>query len=275
DGADLAVVENLCSLPFNAAAADTLAGMLGGRRAVLHHHDLPWQRERFSASPPPPDDPCWLHVTVNDLSRDQLAGRGIRAVTVRNTFDTDAPAGRRERTRRLLGLEEGQRLVLQPTRALPRKGVPAAVALAEALAAGYWLLGPAEDGYGPELERVLGAARVPVWHGRQEGVTVADAYAACDAVAFPSTWEGFGNPVLEAAAWRRPMAVGPYPVATELAAYGLRWFSPEDAAGIDAWLRGPDRALLDHNREVVVRHFALKDLPGRLVRLFHDEGWTW
>ncbi len=274
-GADVVVVENVLSLPLNPAGAEALARALAGRRAVLHHHDLPWQRERFSGSPPPPDDPCWLHVTVNDLSRRQLAERGIGSVTLRNAFDTDAPAGRRAATRRLLGADDGQRLVLQPTRGLARKGVPTAVALAEALGAGYWLLGPAEDGYGPELERVLAAARVPVWQGRPNGVTVADAYAACDVVAFPSTWEGFGNPVVEAAVWRRPMAVGPYPVAAELAAHGLRWFSPDDAAGIDAYLRQPDPALLVHNRDVAVRHFALKNLPGRLDRLFREQGWEW
>ena len=82
DDADLVVVENLCSLPLNPPAAAAVADILRGRRAVLHHHDLPWQRARFAGAPPPPDDPAWLHVTINDLSRRQLADRGIGALAL-------------------------------------------------------------------------------------------------------------------------------------------------------------------------------------------------
>ncbi|MDP9075120.1 MAG: hypothetical protein M3N98_13350, partial [Actinomycetota bacterium] len=37
--ADLVVVENLLSLPLNPAAADAVAWLLRGRRAVIRHHD--------------------------------------------------------------------------------------------------------------------------------------------------------------------------------------------------------------------------------------------
>ena len=49
-------------------------GVLRGRPAILHHHDLPWQRARFAhIIELPPDDPAWRHVTINDLTRPQLA----------------------------------------------------------------------------------------------------------------------------------------------------------------------------------------------------------
>src|SRR5580704_10060352 len=50
-GADLVVVENLCSLPLNPAAAAVVAAALRGRPAVLHHHDLPWQRPHLADRP--------------------------------------------------------------------------------------------------------------------------------------------------------------------------------------------------------------------------------
>lgn len=277
DGAGLVIVENLCSLPLNPQAAAVVASVLAGRRAVLHHHDLPWQRPRFAGFPPPPTDPAWVHVTINDLSRAELAAHGIPAITVRNTFDPDPPFGRRATTRRLLGVHPGKILLLQPTRALERKNVPDALAMAAALNAEYWLLGAAEDGYGPELHRILATATVPFHRGFPEAsVTMADAYAAADAVVFPSSWEGFGNPVIESALHRRPLALHRYPVAVELEAFGLRWFPAGDPAPMAEWLHRPDPSLLDHNQQVARAHFNLADLPARLTGVFEEAGWaTW
>ena len=288
DRADLVVVENLCSLPLNGAASDVVASVLAGRPALLHHHDLPWQRPQFLGHPPPPDDPRWRHVTINELSRGELAARGIRATTVYNSFavpagDEGPPSARdgRGRTadavRESLGAGPGDRVVLQPTRALARKNVAGGLAAAAHLGAVYWLLGPAEDGYGPDLDRLVAATGGPVVLGTPElpggdEVGIEDAYAACDVVALPSTWEGFGNPSVESATHRRPLVIGPYPVARELAAFGFDWFGLDDLDRLDAWLAAPDTALLEHNLEVARRHFSLAGLPGRIAAVLPDLG---
>lgn len=272
-GADVVIVENLCSLPLNPAAARTVAGALRGRPAILHHHDLAWQRPQFAGSGPPPDDGAWRHVTINWLSRQELAAHGIEARVVYNTFDPDPPAGRRDATRAALGVSPGDLLVLQPTRALARKRVGAAVELASQLGATFWLLGPPEDGYDPVLERVLGDARCPVRTGPAvlDGVaaTIHDAYAACDVVALPSSWEGFGNPAIESATHCKPLLVGAYPVAAELSGFGFDWFfdTAEDRRRLAAWLSRPDPALLDANAALARRFFSLSDLPRRIATI--------
>jgi glycosyltransferase involved in cell wall biosynthesis len=273
DGADLVVVENLCSLPRNPAAAEALAGLLAGRPAVIHHHDLPWQRPELGELPGwPPDDPAWCHVTINELSRKQLADRGIAATTVYGGFPEPGPA-RRDLARGRLGVAPGRRLLLQPTRAIARKNVPGGLAMAEALGADYWLTGPDEDGYGPELARLLAAATCRAHRRLPAGLTMDDAYAASDAVAFPSTWEGFGAPLIEASLRRRPLAVGDFPVAAELAAFGFTWFPAADPAPLLAFLDRPDPAVLEGNAEVARRHFSMDALSGQLADLLEAAGW--
>lgn len=268
--ADVVVVENLCSLPLNPPATDAVAAALRGRPAVLHHHDLPWQRERFAdVDGWPPDDPAWRHVTINEASRADLAARGISAVTIYNGFDVDQGPGDRDATRAALGVEPAERLLLHPVRAIARKDVPAAIRLAEALAATYWLTGPAEEDHAPALAEALAGARCRVLHRPAPG-SMAGAYAAADAVAFTSTWEGFGNPLVESALHRRPLAVRRYPVASELAALGFEWFDPEEPDELARFLEAPDEGLLDRNRQVAIEHFSLGRVGQQLFGVLDD-----
>ena len=274
--AGLVVVENLCSLPLNLAAGMVVADCLRGRRAILHHHDFPWQRRGFEdLGPWPPDDPNWAHVTINEMSRRQLSERGIEGTTVYNGVLPAVP-GDRKRARAVLGVAPDRIVLVQPTRAIPRKNVPAGIRLAEALEAIYWLTGPAEDGYGPELERVLAAARCEILRGLPEGVDIADAYEASDAVVFPSTWEGFGLPLIESAQYRKPLAVGWFPIVDELAAFGFQWFPSDDPVPLRTWLEHPDPELLERNHDLAVQHFSVEALADRLAAVLHQAGWaTW
>lgn len=267
---DVVVVENLCSLPLNPGATVAVVAALQGRAAVLHHHDLPWQRDRFAGVGGwPADDPHWRHVTINDVSRADLAARGIAAVTIRNAFDVDEPPGERVPTRQALQVADDERLLLHPVRAIERKDVPAAIRLAERLGATYWLTGPAEEGYEPTLDAALADARCRVIH-RPAPSSMADAYAAADAVVFPSRWEGFGNPLVESALHRRPLAVHRYPVAVELAALGFEWFAVDDPAPLAAFLARPDEALLDRNRALAREHFSIERIAVDVRRVLDD-----
>jgi len=281
DGADLVIAENICSLPLNLDASYAAADALRRHRSrvLFHHHDLPWQRARLAAiRDVPPAIPGALHVVLSERSRRELADRGIIATTIRNTFDFDAPPGARKPTRTDFGFDDADLVVLQPTRAIARKHVPGGVRFSEALAdlvpdrrVVYWLTGPAEDGYGPTLTQALAATSLPVVLGR--AASAADAYAAADVVVFPSTWEGFGNPVIESVIARRPLAAHRYPVLDEIVAVGLHVFGVEHPGEVAAFLDAPDPALFETNLELARRDYSLADLPGRLHAAFVDHGW--
>jgi hypothetical protein len=281
-GSDLVVVENLCSLPLNLDASRTAAGVLAAHRGrvVLRHHDLPRQRRHLAhldrEFPPRPADA--LHVTVNLRSMRDLASQGIPAVAMHNRFDFDAPPGDRTATRAARGFGDDELVVLQPTRAIERKNVPGGVRVVRALAellperpVRYWLTGPAEDGYGPTLDRVLARCPVPVTLGR--AASAADAYAASDVVLFPSTWEGFGNPTVESIAARRLLVAFPYPVLTELAAYGLQFFSTDTPEDVVRFVRNPDESRFDLNLARARKVLSLADLPAQLEESFATVGW--
>lgn len=285
DGSDLVVLENICSLPVNpdASRAVALAVAAHDGRVVMHHHDLPWQRTNFRELEAefPPRVPGALHLTVNHRSRRELQARGFEsAATVHNRFDLDSPPdpSRRDATRAELGFEPDDVVLLQPARAIPRKNVPGGLRFATALQTAlpdrrvrYWLSGPAEDEYGPILERVLDRSGVPTTMGRAPAAV--DAYAASDAIVFPSTWEGFGNPTIESIAARRPLAVFRYPVIGEITAYGLRYFDLDNADALARFIRDPDERLLDTNLRRARANFSIADLPAALDAVFAGHGW--
>lgn len=270
--ADLVVVDNLCSIPLNPSAASTVARALRDRPAILRHHDLFWQHAQWGRDGwEIPTDAAWHHVVISELSRKQMAERGMDAVTAYNTFAA-GPAGRRDATRRFLEVADEETLLLHPSRAVARKNIPAAIALANELGATYWLTGDAEMDFGPELDRILVQARGRVI--RHPADDMADAYAACEAVVFPSTWEGFGNPPIEAGFHRKAAAVGGYPVAAELVErFGFRWLPTDDPKPLAEWLAEPDKAVLDHNNAIARAHFSSDSLRQTLSSLLRKWGW--
>jgi glycosyltransferase involved in cell wall biosynthesis len=269
--ADLVIVENLASLPLNLDARDVLYHVLKGRPALFHHHDLPWQRPHLAHLEGPRAGPSWHHVTINELSRVQLLERGIEAVTMMNAFDCEPPRGRRDSTRLSLDVDT-RTLVVMPSRALPRKNVEGALAMCEVLDAVFWLLGPAEDDYEDTLEKLIESADVEVRRGLPEGSDVHDAYAASDLVVMPSTWEGFGNPVLESVTHRRPLALYPYPVACEIRDFGFRFFDLGDVDAVRSFVENPDYDLYAHNLAIALEHFNVATLPTRLNDLLDSMG---
>ena len=280
-GADLVIVENLCSLPLNLEAATITRDVLDAHhgRVGFHHHDFAWERPHLAhVEGFPPRRPNSLHVTVSERARQDLEARGFDAVCVHNSFDFDAAPGDRATARDAVGADDESILLVQPTRAIPRKNVEGGLRFASSVATAmsprplvYWITGPAEDGYDEEFARALAHASVPVHVGRAP--RPADAYAAADLVVFPSTWEGFGNPVIESIAARRMIAVGAYPTLHELVA-GLHVLSVDNVEAAAAWLRDPRPEVLDANYEQARTRFSVEYLPARIEAALLGVGWA-
>jgi glycosyltransferase involved in cell wall biosynthesis len=280
--ADLVVVENLLTIPMNLAASRVAAKVLAGRPALLHHHDPPWHRERFAhITELPATDPAWKHVAINGILRAELAERAIPASIIYNGFPTAVRRSHHETeqlrrdVRRSIGIGSDELVVAHPVRAIERKNIPAAIALAEAVGATYWLLGPAEEGYSEELKRLLDGASCKVVH--HEWTDVEGIYAAADHIAFPSTWEGFGNPPIEAALYRKTVSVGEYAVGKELQGFGFDWFDSRDHQGIAVALAQPDSTrvtqMLDRNERVASEYFSLGRMRHYLHLLLEKADW--
>ena len=271
--ADLIVVENLCTIPLNLPAARAVANACAGRPTIMHHHDPPWQRSHFEhITELPMHDEAWRHVVINDLTVQQFRQRGLPATRIYNGFADPGTPGPEPSVRQALGLAADELVFAHPVRAIERKNVPAALRLAEELGATYWLWGPAEDGYQPNLDRLLADAGCRVVQGSVDRPLV-DLYRAANAVVFPSTWEGFGNPPVEAALHHLPAAVGDYPVAAELRALSFRWFPTHSSAALGEFLANPDHELLTHNRSVARQHLSLDVMTGELRKLLERAGW--
>ncbi len=285
---DVLVPQNSSTIPMQLPLGVATASLLSqtGMRAVAHHHDFAWERERFSPTGVadvlkrafPPNAPGIRHMVINSLAQDELlARRGIRSAVLPNVMDFERPPapGNPGAFRTYAGLDADDLLLLQPTRIIPRKAIEDAIILADRLGppAKVVITHPEHDEgdtYSGLLEQVAAEHRVdlrfcPV--GEPGTPSLADAYAAADLVTYPSRIEGFGNALLEACFYRRPLLVNRYPVyVADIAPSGLRVIEMDGAitdavvAEVQQWLGDP-RAVEDavaHNYQVCVEHFSYR-----------------
>lgn len=294
---DLVVCQNVFGLPLNSGFSLALESALSRRMtpSLLWHHDMRWQRPNFgTAALPglghhfPPRLERSIHVVINRLTQNQLANRGFDSRLVRNAFefpaadDPEAAARSSRKVRAELEVDVDALVLLQPTRAIARKRVPDSIALAGR--AGYLtdrpvvlvVSGPTEDGYESEMTAAVRNAdprtRIVLCNGEIE---IDGLFDMADFVLFPSTWEGFGNPVIESVARRTPLLVRRYPVLREFERLGLRFFDFDDDKSAEA-VAGVDRDRhhtenrLDSNLEIGRLHFSRDRLESDIKNLTEE-----
>jgi mannosylglucosylglycerate synthase len=303
-GVGLVVAQNVLCLPMQLPLGLALTEVLveEGLPLLAHHHDFWWERERFfpnaaadvlgAAFPPVLERAA--HLVINSAAARELARRrAVEATVLPNVMDFERGPrrpGDPARYREAAGLAPDQVLLLQPTRVVPRKWIEATVELAARLpAAGgppvtvavTHAEGDEGRGYGERLRALARARRVdlrfvPAGDGTAGGPGLADAYAAADLVCFPSVLEGFGNALLEAFFYRRPVLVNRYPVyAEDIAPAGVRCIeldgavTPQAVAQVRELLaaRGSADAMAEANYRAGLGHFSYATVRDRVLPL--------
>ena len=245
---DLLVVENALTIPMNLPLGITLTGLIAelGINTIAHHHDFYWERQRYQSNAIldlldtnfPAKLPSIRHVTINSIARRRLKSRrGIDSIVIPNVHDFATPPppldSYNRDFRQVLGLQDSDLFFLQPTRVIQRKGIEMAISLVHHLTRfglqniHLFITHRAHDEgleYWRWLKREAGVMRVnlqlidhlvDVQRTTKNGhkiYTLWDVYPHADLVTYPSTYEGFGNALLEAVYFKRPVVVNRYPV---------------------------------------------------------------
>jgi glycosyltransferase involved in cell wall biosynthesis len=311
-GIELLISENALTIPLNLPLGIALTEFIAetGFPTIAHHHDFFWERPRFLVNCVwdylnmsfPPHLPSIRHVVINSSASNQLSLRtGISNLIIPNVMDFDhPPPPPDEYTRDLraaLGVAPDERLILQPTRVVPRKGIEQAIELVSRLGLKARLVishAAGDEGFAYE-KRVRDFAallRVPTnfeadlikpERGHTEDgrkiYTLWDVYAQADLVTYPSSIEGFGNAFLEAIYFRRPIVVNNYTIfAIDIKPKGFRviefdgFITDETARAARQMLEEPPLAYetSEHNYRLAKRHYSYAVLERRLLMLLAE-----
>ncbi|HJN07693.1 MAG: glycosyltransferase family 4 protein [Pirellulaceae bacterium] len=274
---EILVVENALCIPMHVPLGVALTHFIAetGIPTIAHHHDFYWERTRFSVNAIgdyldmafPPALPSIQHVTINSHAQEQLALRnGAPSILVPNVLDFEHPPsecdGYAADFRRNIGLAADDIVFLQPTRVVPRKGIEHAVALIARLKDSKCKLVVSHES-GDEGQEYMLALKDMAEHqgvdlrfvhtviGQRRGdngsgeklYTLEDIYSQADFITYPSLYEGFGNALLEAFYYRKPMLVNRYSIfISDIEPKGFR------SVTLDGILT---REVVDHVRRVI------------------------
>ncbi len=309
---ELLVVENALTIPLNIPLGLALTEFIAetGLPVIAHHHDFYWERDRFLINSVgdylsaafPPNLPTIRHVVINSLAAQQLSLRvGVSTMIVPNVMDFDQPPAPVDEyaadVRRALGLGEDERLFLQPTRVVQRKGIEHAIELTRRAGLPARLVvshASGDEGYAYErrvrefadllsvpvnfVSDIIRARRGQMPDGRKI-YTLWDVYPHADLVTYPSTIEGFGNAFLEAIYFRRPIVVNNYSIfQVDIKPKGFQviefdgYITETTAERARRVLDDADlaRQMVDHNYELGRRHYSYTVLARRLQTLIAD-----
>ena len=319
-GIDLIIAENILTIPLHVPLGLALTETVAETQipTIAHHHDFYWERVRFSVNAVsdyirmafPPNLSNILHVVINTEAQEQLALRtGIASTIIPNVLDFENPPRLSQKKTRIfretIGLEPGDRMILQPTRIVQRKGIEFAIELVKKLKdqrnklvisheAGdegmeylEWLKDQACD-HGVDLRLVSIPIADPLSKNGSKNATYSlwDVYPYADFITFPSLYEGFGNAFLEGIYFEKPILINRYttfvrdiePLGFELAVMD-GYLSNQTVKKVVDLLESTRRRkkAVENNYQIAARHFSYSRLRSQLnaiIKFFFGDAAT-
>lgn len=304
---DILIPQNCLAIPMHLPLGIAVTEFLSETKmpAIAHHHDFFWERTRFSVNSVPeyldmsfPPKLQNIHnIVINQEAQEQLALRkGCASQVIPNVFDFDNPPpdvdDYASDVRKELNLEEDDFFILQPTRVVPRKGIEQAIKMIsllknpkckliishEAGDEGYEYLHMLEQLAKEEnVDMRIVADRVGEVRGRDKDnrkiYTLWDLYHHADFVTYPSTYEGFGNALLEAVYFRKPVLINRYSIfIRDIEPLGFDFLTmdgfvtPSQTEEVNEILTNSKKRkkMVDHNYQVAKKFYSYSVVRGIL-----------
>ncbi|MCK5883367.1 MAG: glycosyltransferase family 4 protein [Bacteriovoracaceae bacterium] len=246
---DVFIPQNIFSYPLNIPLTLAVTEYIAENSfpTIAHNHDFYWERKMFYVNSVwdyltmafPPTLHSIHHVVINSSARHQMAiRRGVPSTLIPNVMNFEEaapePDDYSKDLRQVLGIGPDDKLILQPTRVVQRKGIEHAIELVSRMQKKdptkmVLVISHAvhddEVGY---VDRIVDYAKLmsvdlrffPDLFDEKRGTakdgskiySLWDIYPHADLITYPSIFEGFGNAFLEALHFKKPIVVNNYSI---------------------------------------------------------------
>ena len=312
---DLLIVENALSIPMQIPLGLALTEVISEIRipTIAHHHDFWWERTRFLINSCwdyirmafPPNLPNIKHVVINSAAQEELALRtGITSTIIPNVLNFENPPAininQARKWRADIGLDDDDIMILNPTRIIDRKGIEYAIELVKGLKDSRYKLVISHESGDEGFEYTKWLESNALLHGvdlrlykaqigdplssnasNQKGYSLWDIYPCADFITYPSLHEGFGNALLEAIYFKKPILINRYATfIRDIEPKGFnfvvmdRFITSEIVQMVKGLMESSERKekMVNLNYNIASRHYSYIELQKNLSGLITSFG---
>jgi glycosyltransferase involved in cell wall biosynthesis len=307
---EILIAQNSLTIPMNLPLGLALTTFIAetGFPTIAHHHDFYWERDRFAVNAVadllgmafPPALSSIAHATINSFAQEDLCHRrGVSSTLIPNVLDFETlppePDEYACHFRPDVHLADDDVVFLQPTRIVPRKGIEHSIAMVAALKNPKAKLlishKSGDEGHDYKMalqemaqhsgvdmrfvDEVVDDERSHLQDGRRV-YTLEDVYSQSDVITYPSSYEGFGNALLEAFYYRKPVLVNRYSIfISDIEPRGFRvitmngYLTRDVISHVEKVIQDSDyrQQMVDHNYELGKSFFSYSVLRRKLRAL--------